>query len=143
MTVPARLSIITLGVADLARSRAFYRALGWPLTSSSSPDICWFRLTGAYLGLFPRTMLAADAHLPAEPVAPFGGITLAINVDSPAAATQALVAAEAAGGTIVKPAEPTDWGGFSGYFADPDGHPWEVAHNPFFPLDADGRITIP
>ncbi len=143
MSVPARLSIVTLGVSDLPRSRAFYERLGWAVTESSNPDICWLRLTGSYLGLFPRADLAADARLPAEPVAPFGGITMAINVESVAAATAALAAAESAGATIIKPAEPTDWGGFSGYFADPDGYPWEVAHNPFFPLDEDGRITIP
>jgi len=142
-TVPARLSIVTLGVADLGRSVAFYAALGWERASSSSEEIAWFRTADSWLGLFPREELAADAALPADPVAPFGGVTLAICVESEADVAPALDAAVAAGGRLLKPATRADWGGLSGYFADPDGHPWEVAHNPFFPLDAAGRITIP
>ena len=141
--VPARISIVTLGVGDLARSVAFYGALGWERASSSSEEIAWYRTADSWLGLFPRDELAADAALPAEPMAPFGGVTLAICVDSEAAVATALDAAVAAGGRLLKPATRADWGGLSGYFADPDGHPWEVAHNPFFPIDAEGRIAIP
>jgi len=141
--VPARLSIVTLGVADLARSVAFYDALGWERCASSSDEIAWFRLIGSYLGLYPRDELAADAVLPAQPTAPFGGVTLALNVATEDEVGAALAAAEAAGARILKPATRAEWGGLSGYFADPDGHPWEVAHNPSFPLDAEGRVTIP
>lgn len=144
MSVPARVSIVTLGVADLARSMAFYAALGWERRASSIDGvIAWFGTADTHIGLFPWDELAADAGLPAEPRAPFGGITLAINVATPDEVAAALDAAVAAGGTILKPATVMDWGGTSGYFADPDGHPWEVAHNPAFPIDAEGRVRIP
>ena len=143
MNIPARLGIVTLGVADLPRSVAFYAALGWERCTSSSEAIAWFRTADSHIGLFPWHELAEDARLPPEPRARFGGITLAINVESPEAVGEALEAAVAAGATLLKPAIPTDWGGTSGYFADPDGHPWEVAHNPFFPIDEDGRVRIP
>lgn len=143
MSIPARLGIVTLGVADLARSVAFYEALGWERCTSSSEAIAWFRTADSHIGLFPWHELAEDARLPAEPRARFGGITLAINVESPEAVGTALEAAVAAGATLLKPATATDWGGTSGYFADPDGHPWEIAHNPFFPIDSDGRLRIP
>ena len=143
MSIPARISIVTLGVADLQRSIRFYAALGWERCSSSSDAIAWFRTADTNLGLFPFHELAADAHLPESRAAGFGGVTLAINVDSPADVTAAINAAVAAGATVLKVAVATDWGGFSGYFADPDGHPWEVAHNPHFPIDATGRVRIP
>ena len=143
MTVPARINIVTLGVADLPRSRAFYEALGWEACASSQEEIAWFRTGGAYLGLFPRDHLAADANVAAGDPAQFSGVTLAINVASEEEVGPALDAAAAAGGRIQKPATRADWGGLSGYFADPDGHAWEVAHNLFFPIDAEGRITIP
>jgi catechol 2,3-dioxygenase-like lactoylglutathione lyase family enzyme len=144
MTLPARLSIVTLGVADLDRAIAFYEALGWQRKSASiEGSIAWFGTADSTIGLFPWDELAHDANLPPEPHAPFGGITLAINVEGPDAVAAGLDAAVAAGGTILKPATVADWGGTSGYFADPDGHPWEVAHNPGFPIDEDGRVRIP
>ena len=143
MTIPARLGIVTLGVADLSRSVAFYAALGWERCSSSSDAIAWFRTADTNVGLFPWHELAEDARLPAEPRARFGGITLAINVDAADDVQPALDAAVAAGGTLLKPATIMDWGGTSGYFADPDGHPWENAHNPHFPIEPDGRVHIP
>jgi catechol 2,3-dioxygenase-like lactoylglutathione lyase family enzyme len=143
MTIPARLGIVTLGVADLPRSEAFYSALGWERCSSSSEAIAWFRTADTNVGLFPWHELADDVQLPAEPRARFGGITLAINVDAADDVQPALDAAVAAGGTLLKPATVTEWGGTSGYFADPDGHPWEIAHNPFFPIESDGRVHIP
>ena len=143
MTVPARLGIVTLGVADLTRSVAFYEALGWERCSASSEAIAWFRTADTHVGLFPWHELADDALLPAAPRARFGGITLAINVDAAEEVAVALDAAVAAGGSLLKPATVTDWGGTSGYFADPDGHPWEIAHNPFFPIGEDGRLHIP
>ena len=142
MSVPAKINIVTLGVADIGRAAAFYSSLGWERCASGGEEITWFRTNGAYLGLFGYASLAADADLPPEPRAPFGGITLAINVETEQAVTDALDAAVAAGGTLLKAAERMDWGGFSGYFADLDGHPWEVAFNPFFPIGPDGSITI-
>jgi catechol 2,3-dioxygenase-like lactoylglutathione lyase family enzyme len=143
MSIPARLGIVTLGVADLSRAVAFYQALGWERCTSSSDEIAWFRTADTNIGLFPWHELADDAKLPAEPRARFGGITLAINVESADVVQPILDAAVAAGGTLLKPATVLDWGGTSGYFADPDGHPWEVAHNPFFPIGSDGRLHIP
>lgn len=142
MTVPARVSIVTLGVASVARAVAFYEALGWERASASIDEIAWFRTADTNVGLFPNEDLATEANLP--PVrARFGGITLAINVESPEAVTAALDEAVAAGALLLKPATRMDWGGVSGYFADPDGHPWEVAFNPAFPIDPDGRVRIP
>lgn len=145
MTIPAQLSIVTLGVEDLERSIAFYEALGWERRASSVPDvIAWFGIGGTYLGLFRRDELAADAGIADPGPAPrFGGITLAINLRSDDEVLAALRTAEAAGATILKPAELAIFGGLSGYFADPDGHPWEVAHNPEFPIGEDGVTTIP
>jgi catechol 2,3-dioxygenase-like lactoylglutathione lyase family enzyme len=144
VNVPARISIVTLGVADLARSIAFYEALGWERRSSSIEGvIVWFGTSGSYIGLFPWNELAADALLTAGPRGPFGGITLAINLEGPEMVQPALEAAVAAGATLLKPATTLDWGGVSGYFADPDGHPWEIAFNPSFPIDAEGRVHIP
>jgi uncharacterized protein len=140
--LPARISIVTLGVADLPRAVAFYEALGWQRASASMDEIAWFRTADTNLGLFPSHLLAADARLP--PLrGRFGGITLAINVETPEAVAAGLDAAVAAGGTLLKAATRADWGGVSGYFADPDGHPWEVAFNPAFPIDPDGRVHIP
>ncbi|MGH2787530.1 MAG: VOC family protein [Actinomycetota bacterium] len=144
MSVPARMSIVTLGVADLERSKAFYEALGWELVSSSVPGIIyWFRTAEAYLGLFSYDSLADDAMLPASPRPSFPGFTLAICVESNAAVSSALEDAVTAGGTVLKPAQKAaEFDGFHGYFADPDGYPWEVAFNPNFPIGEDGRITI-
>ena len=143
MPVPARVSLVTLGVRDLGRSVAFYEALGWERAASSIPDvIAWFHTADGNLGLFPLEELAADAGVGAER-GPFPGITLAINVEAPGGVALGLAAAEAAGGTVVKPATEADWGGVSGYFADPDGYLWEIAYNPAFPIDPEGRLQIP
>jgi predicted lactoylglutathione lyase len=144
MSVPARISIVTLGVTDLERSRTFYEALGWELTSSSVQGVIyWFRTADTYLGLFGYDALAEDAHLPTSRRPQYAGFTLAICVDSNEAVSGAIEQAVAAGGTVLKPAEQAaEFAGFSGYFADPDGYAWEVAFNPNFPLDEDGRITI-
>ncbi len=138
----ARISIVTLGVADLERSRRFYRdGLGWPLAAASSDGIAFFRTSGAVLALCPRDQLAADASLPAAGSG-FGGITLAQNVARRELVDAALARAVSAGATLLKPAADAFWGGYSGYFADPDGYPWEVAWNPFFPLAADGSLQL-
>ena len=125
------------------RSRSTRRSAGSASRPRSMARSSWFGTADSTIGLFPWDELAHDANLPPEPRAPFGGITLAINVESPEAVTAGLDAAVAAGGTLLKPATLADWGGTSGYFADPDGHPWEVAHNPGFPIDEDGRVRIP
>jgi catechol 2,3-dioxygenase-like lactoylglutathione lyase family enzyme len=141
--IPARLGIVTLGVGDLARSIAFYQALGWERAGSSMDEICWFHTADTNLGLFPREDLAADAGLPNEPPQRFAGFTLAINVETEDEVGAGLQAAVDAGATLVKPATRADWGGLSGYFADPDGFLWEIAWNPSFPIGADGRTHIP
>ena len=144
MTIPARLSIVTLGVADLDRSIAFYEAVGWHRKSASIDDtIAWFGTADSTIGLFPWEELADDANLPSEPPTRFRGITLSINVETAEAVSSGLDAAVAAGGVLLKPATLADWGGTSGYFADPDGHVWEIAHNPGFPIDPDGRVRVP
>ena len=136
-----RISIVTLGVIDLARSRAFYERLGWRAAPVSTETVTFFDLGGLALGLYGRTDLAEDATLSAEGSG-FRGVTLAHNVRSPAEVDETLAAAVDAGGTLVKPGENVFWGGYSGYFADLDGHLWEVAHNPFFPLDDGGRLSL-
>jgi predicted lactoylglutathione lyase len=131
MAVPARISIITLGVADLARATAFYRALGWEPTPPSTDDITFIETSGSMLALFPTDELAADAGLAASASTGFRGVTMAINVESDDQVRRVLAEAEAAGATIVKPAAPSPFfQGLDGYFTDPDGHAWEVAHNP-------------
>ncbi|PWC43520.1 VOC family protein [Azospirillum sp. TSO22-1] len=137
-----RLSLVTLGVADVARSRAFYERLGFVASPASQDSVAFFPAGGVVLALYGRDALAEDAHLPAAGSG-FGGITLAHNVRRREDVAAVLAEAEAAGGRILKPAQDVFWGGHSGYFADPDGHPWEVAWNPFFPLAADGRIELP
>lgn len=143
MPVPARVTLATLGVRDVARSTAFYQALGWELSPASVESTSFFRTGGCILGLYGYEALAEDAQLEALPRQPYNGVTLAINVESPEEVSAALEAAVAAGGTLLKAARVAEWGGTSGYFADPDGHPWEVAHNPFFPLDEAGFMQLP
>jgi uncharacterized glyoxalase superfamily protein PhnB len=139
----AVLSIVTLGVDDLAQASAFYEALGWERTESSNDEIVWFRTPHSYVGLFGRDALAADAGIEPGGRTAFGGITLAINVGSEADVDAFFATAESAGAHVLKAPVKTDWGGYSGYFADPDGHPWEVAHNPGFTIGEDGRLKIP
>jgi uncharacterized protein len=144
MTMPPQLCIVTLAVADLARAEGFYSGLGWRRADQSIDGvIVWYDLGGGtYLGLFDTEELAADAALPSAERGRFDGVTLAINVGSPAEVDAALAAAVEAGGTLTKPGTATEWGGYSGYVADPDGHLWEVAHNPGFPLRPEGGIEI-
>jgi len=136
-----RLSLVTLGVQDLARARAFYRALGWRELDPEGEGVAFFQLAGLALSLYPLDALAEDARLPLGPQG-FGGITLAINMPSPAEVDAVLEEAQGAGATLLKPAQTVFWGGYSGYFADLDGHPWEVAHNPFCTIHPDGRTTF-
>jgi len=137
-----RLNIVTLGVGNLDRAVAFYRdGLGWLKSSASVGDFAIFSLaTGTALALYPRQLLAADANV--KDSGSFGGITLAQNVPDKKSVDRVLSQAVQAGGTLLKPACDAEWGGYSGYFADPDGHPWEVAWNPFFPLEH-GQLRLP
>lgn len=137
------ISLMTLGVRDIERSRRFYReGLGWPMSAASTRDVAFFRTGGVVLALYKRELLAADANLsPAG--SGFTGIGLAQNVATPELVDAALEAAVAAGGELLKPGTETEWGGYTGYFADPDGFLWEIAWNPGFPLQEDGSIDLP
>lgn len=137
-----RINIVTLGVKDVARSRAFYERLGFRASSASNPQITFFDLNGLVLALYGRNALAEDVSNE-KPGEGFSSTTLAHNKESREAVNLTLQEAKAAGGRIVKPAQETFWGGYSGYFADPDGHHWEIAWNPHFPLDEMGRIRLP
>jgi catechol 2,3-dioxygenase-like lactoylglutathione lyase family enzyme len=143
MTMPARINLVTLGVADVARSTAFYTALGWTPSAGSPPEITFIQLGAAILALFGHDDLADDAHLPRAAQPTFRGMSLAINLDSEQAVDAAMATAESAGATVVKRPERVFWGGYSGYFADPDGHLWELAHNPHWTINSDGTVTLP
>lgn len=136
-----RLSLITLGVADLARARSFYEAgLGWT-KGNAEEEVAFYQLNGLVLALWTREDLAADAQL-TDSGAAFSGMALAYNTRSHDEVDEVLAAAVAAGGTLLKAAEEMSWGGYSGYFADPDGHPWEVAWNPAWTIDEAGHISL-
>ena len=135
-----RLSLVTLGVADLDRSRRFYEALGWRRHGAHA-EVVFFQAGGMVLALWSRESLAADAHLPATGSG-FRGIALAYNTRSREEVDAVLDQARAAGATIPKPAEDAFWGGYSGYFADPDGHLWEVAWNPDWTMAEEGSIRL-
>ena len=137
-----RLSFVTLGVADVAASRNFYEALGFRASSASQPGVTFFEAGGVVLAVLGREALAEDADV-AVGKPGFSGVALAHNVQSKAHVDSVLAEAVAAGAKLLKPGKKAFWGGYSGYFADPDGHIWEVAYNPFMPLDEAGRVTLP
>ena len=134
------MSLVTLGVADVARSRAFYEALGWTTRADAGDDVVFFQAGGMVVALWGRGQLAEDSGV--EDGRGWGGVTLAHNVRSPAEVDAVIAEAEAAGATIARRGAETFWGGYSGVFVDPDGHPWEVAHNPHWTLGADGSIHL-
>jgi hypothetical protein len=136
-----RVSVITLGVGDLARARAFYEALGWRSNTDPTLDVAFFQAGGMVLALWSRASLAEDSAV--EDGGGWGGVTLAHNVASPAEVDRVLAEAARAGATIGRPGAETFWGGYSGVFVDPDGHPWEVAHNPHWTLGEDGSVVLP
>jgi hypothetical protein len=136
-----RLTLITLGVGDIARARKFYEALGFKAGRASQESVTFFPAGGVVLALFGRAALAEDATVP-DSKPGFSGVALAHNARSEADVDKAMAEAVAAGAKLVKPAGKTFWGGYAGYFADPDGHLWEVAHNPYFRLDEAGRIAL-
>ena len=135
-----RVSVITLGVDDLEYSRAFYAAIGWESRAEPGADVVFFQAGGLVLSLWDRSRLAEDSGVDDD--GRFGGVTLAQNVASREEVDQAIAHAEAAGAAITRPPAETFWGGYSGYFVDPDGHPWEVAYNPQWTLHDDGTVSL-
>ncbi len=134
-----RVSLITLGVTDLERARRFYEALGW-VDESVEDSVVFFQCGGIVVGLWDRATLAKDSEV--VDAGGWGGITLAHNVRSPEEVDAVLTRVEDAGGTVVRPAQETFWGGYSGLVADPDGHRWEVAHNPFWEVTESGETLV-
>ncbi|QJE98971.1 VOC family protein [Luteolibacter luteus] len=138
-----RITLLTLGVADLPRSVAFYRdGLGWPTNYKDGEEVAFFNMSGTKLSLFGLNSLCADISPDTQPASGFAGITIAHNVRSKEEVAEVLATAERAGGKILKPAQDVFWGGHSGYFADPDGHHWEVAWNPVMPLNEAGDMEL-
>lgn len=138
---PQRVNLITLGVDDLSRARAFYEKLGWE-AADETPGVVFFRMHGMALGLFGRADLAKDQGREGARLET-GAITLAQNFQDRAGVDAAFQAALDAGATALKQPQEVFWGGYSGYYADPDGHVWELAHNPFWTVNDDGTLTIP
>jgi catechol 2,3-dioxygenase-like lactoylglutathione lyase family enzyme len=138
--VEQRLSLVTLGVRDLARARAFYEALGWKTGAKPDDDVVFFQSGGMIVALWGRDQLAEDSAV--EDGGGWGGVTFAHNVHSPEEVDSVLAEAERAGATIPRPGGKTFWGGYSGVFVDPDGHPWEVAHNPHWTIAEDGSVRL-
>jgi len=139
--VDQRLSLVTLGVADVARARAFYEALGWTTGASAGDDVVFFQAGGMVVALWSRESLASDSGVVDS--GGWGGVTLAYNVRSPDEVDAVIEEARAAGASIPRAGAETFWGGYSGVFLDPDGHPWEVAHNPHWAVHEDGSIELP
>jgi predicted lactoylglutathione lyase len=141
----ACLTIVTLGVDDLARATRFYEAIGFVRKARGSGEgIAFFAAGGTVLALYPWELLARDAKVSASPrPTAFRGTALAWNCASPAVVDAVLSKAQSAGGHLLKAAQTVFWGDYSGHFADPDGHVWEVAHNPFFQLSENGRVLLP
>jgi uncharacterized protein len=135
-----RISLITLGVSDLPRARSFYEALGWKTGAAPADDVVFFQTGGMIVALWGRGQLAEDSGV--EDGGGWGGVTLAYNVRSPEEADAVIEEARRAGARIAKEPAKTFWGGYSGVFVDPDGHPWEVAHNPNWTLAADGSVRL-
>ena len=135
-----RLSLVTLGVSDLARARTFYEALGWTTGAEPGDDVVFFQTSCMIVALWDRAKLAEDSCV--TDGGGWGGVALAYNVRSPAEADAVIEEARAAGGTIAREPAETFWGGYSGVFVDPDGHPWEVAHNPHWTVTEDGAVRL-
>jgi uncharacterized protein len=143
MSLPARVNLITLGVVDVARAAAFYEQLGWRRSTESPDSVAFFDLGAVVLAVWSRDELAADAGRTAGTTRDPGALSLAINVGSRSEVDDGLAAAVQAGAIVLRPAEETPWGGYNAYFADPDGHAWELAWNPRFPLDDQGHLQLP
>ncbi len=135
-----RVTVVTLGVRDLARARAFYEALGWSSGASPADDVVFFQAGAMVLALWDRARLAEDSCV--QDTGGWGGVTLALNLDSPAEVDAVTDQARAAGARIGREPAATFWGGYSAIFVDPDGHPWEIAHNPHWTLTPDGGVRL-
>ena len=135
-----RLSLITLGTRDLERARTFYEALGWHTNAAPDDDVVFFQAGPMVVALWDRARLAEDSGV--EDAPGWGGVTLAYNVRSPEEVDATIEEARAAGATIPRAGGETFWGGYTGVFVDPDGHPWEVAHNPRWTVGDDGSVTL-
>jgi predicted lactoylglutathione lyase len=138
--VRQRVSLVTLGVADLGRSRSFYEALGWTTAAAPGDDVVFFQAGDMVLALWGRARLAEDSRV--EDGGGWGGMALALNLGSPAEVDAAIEEARAAGAEIGREPAETFWGGYSGLFIDPDGHPWEIDHNPHWRLTEDGGVRL-
>jgi catechol 2,3-dioxygenase-like lactoylglutathione lyase family enzyme len=138
--VEQRVSLVTLGARDLARARAFYEALGWTTGAKPDDDVVFFQAGGMIVALWDRAKLAQDSGV--TDGGGWGGMTLAYNVRSPAEVDAVIAEAEAAGATIPRAGGETFWGGYTGIFVDPEGHPWEVAHNPHWTVEGDGSVRL-
>jgi uncharacterized protein len=144
MTMKPRISLITLGVADVAASTDFYLKVGLRKSGQSNEAVSFFQLAGGLvLAVWKRADLVADARIDDKTAGGFGGMSLAYNAGSPLDVDKLIAAFVAAGARLLKEPDKTFWGGYSGYVADPDGHVWEIAHNPFWELDETGGITLP
>jgi uncharacterized protein len=138
-----RINFVTLGVADVPRATQFYEKLGLKKSSAGDENVAFFDVNGVVLAVFSVNALAHDANLEPAPLQKFRGISLAWNAASEKEADEIFDHASACGAVSIKKLEKAAWGGYSGYFADPDGHLWEVAYNPFMPLSSEGRIQLP
>ena len=136
-----RVSLVTLGVGDLARARSFYEALGWTTRADPGDDVAFFQAGGMVVALWDRAKLAEDSGV--EDGGGWGGVTMAYNVRSPAEVDAVVEEARAAGAPVVREPAETSWGGYSAAFTDLDGHPWEVAHNPHWDIADDGSVRLP
>lgn len=136
-----RVSLVTLGVEDLARARAFYEALGWKTGATPAEDVVFFQAGGMIVGLWGREQLSEDSGV--EDLGGYGGVTLAYNARDRAEVDAVIEEARAAGATIAREPGEAFWGGYTAVFVDPDGHPWEVAHNPHWEVDTQGRVSLP
>jgi catechol 2,3-dioxygenase-like lactoylglutathione lyase family enzyme len=141
--LPQRVTLVTLGVADVAASRRFYEGLGFRAADFDSEGVAFFDMNGVIFAVFGREDLAEDAGVSVEKGDAFSRMSIAINLESEAAVDAAMAFAASKGGRVTQPARKVFWGGYAGYFADPDGYLWEIAYNPFWPLDANGRPQLP
>ncbi len=136
-----RLSLVTLGVTDLELSRRFYRTMGWEESGQSTEDVAFFQAGGIVVGLWDRESLAEDSTVADS--GGWGGVTLAYNTRTRDEVDEVIEEARSAGATIGREPADTFWGGYSGVFIDPDGHPWEIAHNPYWQMGEDGSVRLP
>jgi hypothetical protein len=139
----ARVTLVTLCVGDIARSAAFYEALGFRRKARGAEGVAFFEAGGVILSLWTAAEMAKDAGIAAGEMAGFRGVALAWNCASPEEVDSATARAAVAGAAILRQPQKVFWGGYTSYFADPDGHVWEIAHNPGFPLSEDGRLLLP